>query len=276
MWREFLTVVRREYLKWVRVPVWVSAYFVLPFVYLVLFGQAFNLNNLFPAGGGAAELRTALLGAPDYFSYFTAGIIGFVILTTSLYAGTGVLFDKQLGIQSRMSSTPAPRSALFAGSLVFRSMMAMLPCFLAIAFGLAFAHVPGLVGLTVNGSVSALGVGEIVLAAALLSLMFTALFLAFGYAVDTNESYFGVTSLLNLPLLFTSNAMFPQSTMPGWLRSISAYNPISLAVNVVRENLFASVGYPFGPGTYLLGLALWAALLIGVALLVAARELRAK
>jgi len=276
MWREFATVVRREYLKWARVPIWVGSYFIIPFVYLLLFGQAFNLDRLFPAGAGNAGLHTALLGAPDYFSYFTAGMIGFVILTASLYAGTGVLFDKQLGIQSRMSASPAPRSALFAGSLVFRSMMAMWPAFLAIAFGLVFDRIPGLVGLDVNGSVSALGVAEIVLAAFLLSVMFTALFLAFGYALDKNESYFGLTSLLNLPILFTSNAMFPQSTMPSWLQTIAAYNPVSLAVNVVRENLFATVGYAYGPGEYLLGLALWAGLLIAVALGVAARELRAK
>ena len=275
MWREFATVVRREYLKWVRVPIWVGAYFLIPFVYLILFGQAFNLDKLFPSGSAAAPLHAALLGAPDYFSYFTAGMIGFVILTASLYAGTGVLFDKQLGIQSRMSAMPAPRSALFAGSLVFRSVMAVFPAFLAIGFGLAFARVPGLTGLTVTGSITAVGVLEVVLAAFLLSLMFTALFLAFGYALDKNEAYFGITSLLNLPILFTSNVMFPQSTMPGWLQTISAYNPVSLAVNVVRENLFATVGYPYGPAVYLLGLALWASLVIAVALVVAARELRA-
>jgi len=275
MWREFVTVFRREYLKWVRVPIWVSAYFVIPFVYLILFGQAFNLDKLLPVGAPADSLRPALLGAPDYFSYFTAGMVGFVILTSALYAGTGVLFDKQLGIQSRMSAMPAPRTALFAGTLVFRSVMAVFPAFFAIAFGLAFAHVPGLVGLTVSGPVSAVGVFEIVLAAFLLSIMFTALFLAFGYALDKNEAYFGITSLLNLPILFTSNVMFPQATMPGWLQTVAAYNPVSLAVNVVRENLFATEGYPYGPAVYLLGLAAWAALLIALALLVAARELRA-
>jgi len=276
MWREFVTTIRREWLKFVRVPIWVASYFIVPFLYLLLFGQAFNLDKLFPAGAPTGSLSSALLGAPDYFSYFTVGMIGFVILTSSLYAGTGVLFDKQLGIQARLSSTPAPRSAMFAGSLLFRSSVAVFPAFLAIGFGVAFAHIPGLIGLTVTGSITALSVAEVVLAAFLLSTMFTALFLAFGYVVEKNEAYFGITSLLNLPLLFTSNVMFPQTTMPGWLQTISAYNPISLAVNVARENLFVTTGYPYSAGVYLLGLLAWAALIIGVALVVAAWKLKAR
>ena len=274
MYREFATVLRREFLKWVRVPSWVAGFVIIPFLYLALFGQAFNLDTLFPAGTGTLALRAALLGAPDYFSYFTVGMIGFVVLTNSLYAGTGILFDKQLGIQQRIIATPAPRSALFAGSLLFRGSMAMIPSFLALGIGVLFARIPGLVGLTINGSVTGIGIAEVTVAAFLLSMMFTALFLAFGYALEKNESYFGLTSLLNLPILFTSNAMFPQTTMPGWLQTLSAYNPISLAVNVARENLFAATGYPYGAEVYLLGLAAWAALLIGIALVVAARKMR--
>jgi ABC-2 type transport system permease protein len=116
----------------------------------------------------------------------------------------------------------------------------------------------------------------IVLATLLLSAMFTALFLAFGYVVKTPETYFGITSVMNFPILFTSNAMFPQTTMPGWLQTLSAFNPVSLAVNVARENLFDTVGYAYPAEVCLLGLAAWAVALIGIALFVATRQLRIK
>lgn len=276
MYREFVTVLRREFLKWIRVPLWASGAIVIPFLYLILFGQAFNLGHLFPGGSGGAVLEAAFLGAPDYFSYFAAGMVAFIALGVALYAGTGVLFDNQLGIEPRLEASPAPRTALIGGSLVFRSLVAAVTGFFAIALGLLFAHVPGLAGLTINGSVTGVGVLEIVAATLLLSAMFTALFLAFGYVVTRNETYFGLTSLANFPILFTSNAMFPQGTMPGWLQTISAYNPVSLAVNVTRENLFASVGYAYGPGIYLLGLGAWAVVLIGVSLLVITRKLRTR
>jgi ABC-2 type transport system permease protein len=275
MYREFVSVLRREYLRWARVPIWVASYFVIPVLYLMLFGQAFNLNNLFPSGpAGEFDVRHALLGAPNYFSYFAVGMAAFVTLTASLYSGTGVLFDKQLGIHQRTIATPAPRSALFAGSLTFRAFMAAWPAFLSLGVALVFLRVPGLVGLSVRSSVGPVGVGEILLAEALLALMFTALFLSFGYVLDSNEAYFGITSLLNLPILFTSNALFPQSTMPAWLQNVTSYNPASLAVNVMRENLFNTAGYPYPPGIYLLGLLAWAAALIGIALFLSARALR--
>lgn len=275
MIREYLTVVRREALKWVRVPIWVASYFVVPILYLVLFGQAFDLDRLFPAGaGGSGYVSGALLGAPNYFSYFAVGMVAFVTLTAALYAGTGILFDKQLGIHQRMLATPAPRGALFAGSLTYRSFSAAWPAFLALGVAVAFRGVPGLVGLTTRSSVPPVGVAEILAAEALLAVMFTALFLSFGYVLNTNEAYFGVTSLLNLPILFTSNAMFPQGTMPAWLQTVTAYNPASMATNVLRQNLFVTSGYPYPPTVYLLGLLAWAVGLVSLGLFLSARSLR--
>jgi ABC-2 type transport system permease protein len=277
MYREFVTVLRREYLKWVRVPIWVASAFVIPVLYLVLFGQAFNLDRLFPAGANGAEyVRMALLGAPNYFSYFAVGMVAFVTLTASLYSGTGILFDKQLGIHQRMVATPAPRSALYAGTLAFRGFSAAWPAFLALGVAIGFTAIPGLVGLSIRSSVTWTGVGEILLAEALLALMFTALFLSFGYVLDSNEAYFGLTSLLNLPILFTSNAMFPQSTMPPWLQTVTSYNPASLATNVMRQNLFNTSGYPYPPEVYLLGLLAWAVALIAIGLYLSARSLRVR
>ena len=277
MIREYVTVLRREGLKWARVPIWVASYFVVPILYLVLFGQAFDLGKLFPSGvGGSSYVRSALLGAPDYFSYFAVGMVAFVTLTAALYSGTGILFDKQLGIHQRMIATPAPRGTLFAGSLTFRSFSAAWPAFLALGIALAFTRVPGLVGLSTRPSVSSVGVAEIVAAEALLAVMFTALFLSFGYVLNTNEAYFGITSLLNLPILFTSNAMFPQGTMPGWLQTVTAYNPASMATNVMRQNLFVTNGYPYPPAVYLLGLLAWATCLVSIGLYLSARSLRVR
>lgn len=276
MFREFTTILRRELLKWVRVPLWAGGAILVPFLYLILFGQAFNLGRLFPAGVGSVAFQAAFLGAPDYFSYFAAGMVGFISLSVALFAGTGILFDKQLGIEPRLEASPAPRSALIGGSLVFRSIIAAVTGFFAIALGLLFAHVPGLTGLTINRNVSAVGAAEIGLATLLLSSMFTALFMAFGHIVKNTETYFAITNLANFPILFTSNAMFPQSAMPGWLQTLSAYNPVSLAVNVTRENLFAAVGYAHGPEFYLSSLGVWAVALIGLSLFVIARQFQTR
>jgi ABC-type polysaccharide/polyol phosphate export permease len=62
--------------------------------------------------------------------------------------------------------------------------------------------------------------------------------------------------------------------MPMWLRNVASYNPVSLAVNVLREVLFGSGAYPYGPVVYLAGLFVWAAALVTIAILLVRRALR--
>jgi ABC-2 type transport system permease protein len=271
------SLLRREYLRWVRAPTWIVAGLMTPVLYLLLFGQAFNLSKLIPPIPGAqAGLTAALLGAPNYFSYFSVGMVGLVAVTSALFAGTGVIFDKQLGILQRTIATPVRRSTIFASSLIFRGLLVVLPIFIVMGLALVFAHVPGLVGLTVTQSVGAIGILEVVAAVFVLAIAFTSLFLAFGFLVARVESYFAIVNLLNLPILFTSNALYPNGTSPPWLHTITEYNPVSLAVNVMRETFFGSGYYPYPVYVYLAGLIGWAAVLVTAALLLGFRALRTK
>ena len=271
------SLLKREYLRWVRAPTWIVAGLMTPVLYLLLFGQAFNLSKLVPGTPGAqAGLTAALLGAPNYFSYFSVGMVGLVAVTSALFSGTGVIFDKQLGILQRTIATPVRRSTIFASSLIFRGLLVVLPIFIVMGLALVFAHIPGLVGLTVTQSVGAIGILEVVAAVFVLAIAFTSLFLAFGFLVARVESYFALVNLLNLPILFTSNALYPNGTSPQWLQTITEYNPVSLAVNVMRETFFGSQYYPHPAYVYLAGLLGWALLLGALALLLGFRALRTK
>jgi ABC-2 type transport system permease protein len=44
-----------------------------------------------------------------------------------------------------------------------------------------------------------------------------------------------VMNLLNLPLLFASNALFPTSIMPSWLQTVANVNPVSYATDASRQ-----------------------------------------
>ncbi|MCI4317808.1 MAG: ABC transporter permease, partial [Thermoplasmata archaeon] len=162
----------------------------------------------------------------------------------------------------------------FLASLVFRGMLTLIPAFLVVGFALLLAHVPGVAGLTVGSSVTAFDALQFLAAALTLSVAFTALFLSFGFAAQRIESYFGVVTILQLPILLTSNAMYPTSIMPTWLQYLVGFNPISLGVNVMRMSLFGTSGYTYSAGVYLLGLLAWAVLFVALALLLASRALR--
>ena len=43
------SLIRREYLRWIRAPTWVISGLMSPILYLLLFGQAFDLGKLLPA-----------------------------------------------------------------------------------------------------------------------------------------------------------------------------------------------------------------------------------
>ena len=268
-----LSLVRREYLRWIRAPTWVISGLMSPILYLLLFGQAFNLGKLLPPGTPAGALAVVLSGAPDYFSYFAVGMVAFASVTAAMFSGTGIIFDKQLGILQRILSTPISRRSIFLSSLVFRGMLTLIPAFLVVGFALVLAHVPGVAGLSVGSGVTAFDGLQFLAAALVLSVAFTALFLSFGFAVQRIESYFGVVTILQLPILLTSNAMYPVSIMPTWLQYLVGFNPISLAVNVMRMSLFGTSGYPYSVGIYLLGLLAWAGLFVVLALFLASKAL---
>ncbi len=276
MFQGLAPLVRRRFVRWVRAPTWIVAGLLTPVLYLLLFGQAFDLGKLATGPGAQQGLSTALLGAPNYFSYFSLGMVGMVAVTSALFSGTGVIFDKQLGILQRTIATPVRRTTIFLSELLFYGFLVVLPILIVLGLSLAFAHVPGLVGLSITSQVSVLGALGVLFAVFVLSVAFTSLFLAFGFLLRRPESYFGVVNLLNLPILFTSNALFPAGTSPAWLRSITAYNPISLAVDVLRETFFGTAYYAYPAYVYLAGLVGWALGLVGVALALASRALRVK
>jgi ABC-2 type transport system permease protein len=48
-------------------------------------------------------------------------------------------------------------------------------------------------------------------------------------------------NLLNLPLLFASNALFPTSIMPSWLQTVANINPASYATDASRQLVLYSL-----------------------------------
>lgn len=273
---ETWAVSRRLFLKWKRAPMWIFGGLMSPLLYLALFGQAFNLGNLIPSGFGSSPLMQALSGAPNYFSYFAVGMIGFSGVTSALFSGVNIQFDKTLGILGRTTATSARRSSIFTGYLLFQGIVTLIPAVLVIGIALVIGYIPGFSGLTVTVGQGLLSVTEIIVSIALLCFAFTSLFLAFGFSIRKQQNYFGTVSLLQLPILLTSSAMYPVTTMPAWLKFIVSVNPISLSVNAIRENMFGSSMYPYAPSIYLLGLFAWFVLLVGLALMLAYRSFKAE
>ena len=70
------------------------------------------------------------------------------------------------------------------------------------------------------------------------------MFLAITMRIKSHETVIAVANLLNLPLMFASNALFPIKQMPEWLQTIASVNPLSYAADAVRAFiLHSSAGF---------------------------------
>jgi ABC-type transport system involved in multi-copper enzyme maturation permease subunit len=183
--RRWAALTRRELLKLARNPAAIVTSLMLPILYLVLFGQGFNFSSLLKASPLLTPaqqellLQQSLLGAPDYFSYFAAGMVGFVAVTATLFVGANVIFDKLFGTLKRTAASPATATDIFGARLVAGSLQPVGLAFLVLGLAVLLGRL-GLSGLHITASVSVLGAFEVVVAILLLSVMFASLFLSSG------------------------------------------------------------------------------------------------
>jgi len=251
--REFIALTQRELLKWMRAPIGIVSSLMLPFFYLLLFGQSLNLGKILSIAGVPAQETAAIyLGAPNYFSYFSVGMVGFIMLFTGLFAGANVIFARRFGTLKKEIAAPIPREVIFGSRVSAGVIRGVIFGSVVFAIALAFAHLPGLNGLTITGTAGVVGGVETVLAMAMVTALFSSIFIGLGFLTEQIESYFALVNLVNLPVLFSSNALFPTSLFPSWLKAVAAWNPVSLGVDIMRENAFGSQAYyPYSPLQYL-------------------------
>ncbi|MCI4370216.1 MAG: ABC transporter permease, partial [Thermoplasmata archaeon] len=152
MIRETVALTRRELLRITRNPQAIITSLLLPILYLVLFGQAFNLENLGSGKIPQAYFLTAFRGAPSYFSYFSAGMTGFVAVTATLFIGANVIFDRLFGVLKRTSATPATPTSIFGSRLIAGSIQPIALAFLVLGLSILLGHL-GLSGLDITASV---------------------------------------------------------------------------------------------------------------------------
>jgi ABC-2 type transport system permease protein len=67
--------------------------------------------------------------------------------------------------------------------------------------------------------------------------------------VKTRERFMGVGQVLTMPLFFASNAIYPTTIMPGWLKIVSHLNPLTYVVDALRTFMLAGSTSTFGLDT---------------------------
>ena len=192
---------------------------IQPMLWLVLMGS--NLAGL----AKGAQAGHMLGHSVNYLAFMTPGIMIMTALFGGVFGGMSVLWDRRLGFLNKMLAAPIHRAAIplgkLAGLMVQSWIQVVVIVLVAMAMGVRIVTgVPGVIAM--------------LLLASLFGIIMGGISLALAACITSMEALFAVTNFLTMPLMFTSNAMFPTRAMPIWMQHIAAVNPLSFAVEPMR------------------------------------------
>ena len=222
----------RELKKWYKEPVIFLLSITQPILWMGLLGKAMNIGALIPKipGVDPGAVMEQTLGTRDYFSFMSVGMIAFTALFTTMFSGMSVVWDRRLGFLNKVLSTPVSRTVIIFSKVLSATLRSMFQAgiiiLIAYAFGLQF-------GAGFN-PLNILGVFAIMF---LICVGLSSLFIAITIRSTRIETPMAVVNLINLPMMFASNAFFPTKFMPDWLQTIAKFNPMTYTTDAVRQLL---------------------------------------
>ena len=191
----------------------------------------------------------------SYLPILIPGIMAMTTITASVAAGVQFREDMDKGVFDRFRSLPIARIAPLAGP-----MMADLARY-AIAAGVTLI-VSALMGYRPGGGVPGVAAGVVLTVITGWSLAW--IFMWIGTIARTAGAVQGMSMMIMFPLAFLSNAFVPAKTLPGWLQTVTAINPVSHVVSALRD-LMNDGTFTAQVGWALLGCAAIAAIFIPLA-----------
>jgi len=229
--------------RFIRVPANLISILFFPLIQLLVFSQLYQDIVQLPGFGGQSS----------YLAYLAPGQVAFTAFMAVAWSGYGLLVEYRNGYIDKLRASPIRRWSILAAEMV--------PLFFQAAIMSAIVL---LVSVALGASI-ATGVGGFFLIVALAGVFGVALAGAsFIPALLTkSEQATSTFSLLLFPLMFASTAFVPEALMPGWLRVVNDWNPISYLIEAIRALMVT--GYDWSAiGTALLSIGI-----IGVILQIA-------
>jgi ABC-2 type transport system permease protein len=214
----------RHLLVSLRLPIWIAVTLVQPVIWLGLFGQLFRRVVEIPGFGGSG----------NYVEFLTPGVVVMTSLFGSAWAGMGMIQDLNEGRMDRLLATPVHRGALILARVLHAMIMVGVQVVIVLALGIVLA-----------GQFPPITFVAVLVPAALVSASFAALSNGIALVARREETLIAVINFFGLPLTFLSASFMARELMPGWIRTISAANPVQWAATAARVAMQGDLGSPF-------------------------------
>ncbi|WP_318211384.1 MULTISPECIES: ABC transporter permease [unclassified Streptomyces] len=187
---------------------------LMPIIFILLFVYVFGGAI---AGKGNNEV---------YVNYVTPGLMAMMGMNIAMAVGVGINDDFKKGVMDRFRTMPIARSSVLIAKIVVEVGRMLIAT--SILLGMGF-----LLGMEIHTSFFHL------LAAIGLSMVFGAslmwIFILLGLTLKTAQAVQGMAMLVLMPLQFGSSIFAPPTSMPGWLKAFTDYNPLSNLADAARN-----------------------------------------
>ncbi len=218
--RGFYTLWLREIKRFLRDRIRIVSMFIQPLLWLVIFGAGFGLRFTIPG--------------LTYQQVIFPGIVGQTLLFTAMFMGISVIWDKEFGFMKEILVSPISRLSIFLGKMVGDSSSAFLQGIIVFVVGVAL-------GIPID-PVSFLYALPIMI---LITFGLVSIGLTIASFMGNLESFGAIQTFINLPLFFLSGALFPLKgpgiSLPSWLTTVAAGNPLTYGVDALRHVMFGPV-----------------------------------
>jgi ABC-2 type transport system permease protein len=189
---------------------------IQPILWVILFGVGMRslMGTTTPDSGN------------DYMTFLVPGIMALTAVSAAIAGGSTWLNERLMGIVKEYLVAPIPRLSILMGIATSIVTKVLVQCIAILVVGLIMGaklspHPFGWLGglLLIAGY----GIG------------FSGFALAVASSTDSSEGYHMMIFLLQLPLLFLSNSLYPLETLPAWMRMGAYANPTTYVVTGLRQ-----------------------------------------
>jgi ABC-2 type transport system permease protein len=176
----------------------------------------------------APALKQALHAGAAYESFVAIGTIGLLIPLNTMFAGLGVIVDRESGAQRELLAAPVPRPLLVLGNL-------------AVALGATALQVVVLIALArargIEFDASLTGVGWFVAAGVLFGIGMYGVAETLASRVPKQEEYIARLPAIAIVPWFLAGSLFPIGALPGFLTWIARFLPLTHGLALMRYGL---------------------------------------
>jgi ABC-2 type transport system permease protein len=181
----------------------------------------------------APALKDALHTSTAYEAFVATGTIGLLIPLNTMFAGLGVIVDRENGAQRELLAAPVPRSLLVLGNL-------------AVAFAITALQIGVLIAVAVARGIhfnpSATGVVWFMAAASMFTVGMYGAAETLASRVPRAEEYIARVPAIAIVPWFLAGSLFPIGALPGFLTWFAKVLPLTHALALVRYGLLGDSG----------------------------------